>query len=78
MSLLDGGGDTKMAINYDLKKNQSGYSDPTAYKAIIQADKDVDKLNKLIHSIRDICDLAGFEIEERIILKDKKTGKIWR
>ena len=25
-----------------------------------------------------ICELSGFHIEERIIVKDKKTGRIWR
>lgn len=62
----------------DLRKNQSGYSDPTAYKAIMNADKELDRLNKVIHTIRCICELAGFQMEERIVLKDKKTGKIWR
>ena len=25
-----------------------------------------------------ICELSGFHIEERIIVKDKKTGRIWK
>lgn len=61
-----------------LMKNQSGYSDPTAYEAIVKVDKEMENVHKLIHSIRDICDLAGFQVEERIVLKDKNTGKIWR
>lgn len=32
----------------------------------------------LIMTIFTICELSGFHIEERIIVKDKKTGKIWR
>ncbi len=64
--------------NHDIRKNQSGYSDPTAFEAITKADKEMEKLNKTLHIIRNVCELAGFEIEERIVLKDKKTGKIWR
>ena len=65
-------------MKHDIRKNQSGYADPTAFEAITKVDKEMEKLKKVIHTIRTICDLAGFEIEERIILKDKKTGKIWR
>jgi len=65
-------------MKHDIRKNQSGYSDPTAFEAITKADKEMEKLNKTLHIIRNVCELAGFEIEERIVLKDKKTGKIWR
>lgn len=71
-----GGGQTMM--KHDIRKNQSGYSDPTAFEAITKVDKEMEKLNKTLHIIRNVCELAGFEIEERIVLKDKKTGKIWR
>ena len=61
----------------ELKRNGSGYVDPTAYKAIkdLESEKRVKKLLTIIFYI---CDLAGFHIEERLVLKDKKTGKIWR
>lgn len=65
-------------MKHDVRKNQSGYSDPTAFEAITNVDKEMENLNKTIHIIRSVCELAGFEIEERIVLKDKKTGKIWR
>lgn len=26
----------------------------------------------------DICELANFEIEGRIVLVDKRTGRVWR
>lgn len=63
---------------HDLRKNGSGYSDPTAYKAIRRVDKDRERLMKLLDVIFGVCELAGFHVEERIVLKDKKTGKIWR
>lgn len=78
----------------DLKRNGSGCLDPTAYQAIMNADavSSLDKanrykrrendseerLNKLLTAIFAICDASDFHIEERIVVKDKRTGKIWR
>lgn len=59
------------------KLNGSGCKDLTAYEAIRNVENE-NRLNKLIKAIYNICDLAGFHIEERIVLKDKKTGKVWR
>ena len=33
---------------------------------------------RLLKSIFVLCDLAGFKIENRVVLRDKKTGKVWR
>ena len=64
------------------RKNAEGYSDPTAYEAIRNvergADADDDRFHKLLDTIFSLCELSGFHVEERIIIKDKKTGKIWR
>lgn len=62
----------------DLKRNGSGYYDPTAWKAIVQAEKESERFHKLLNTIFNICDLAGFHVEGRIVLKDKETGKVWR
>lgn len=62
----------------DLKRNGSGYVDPTAEKAIRKTDKDRERLEELLNHIFYICNLAGFHVEERLVLKDKKTGKVWR
>lgn len=62
----------------DLKRNGSGYIDPTAEKAIRKADKDRERLEELLSHIFYISGLAGFHVEERIVLRDKKTGKVWR
>lgn len=32
----------------------------------------------LLYAIFDICELADFEIEGRIVLVDKRSGKVWR
>ena len=71
----------------ELKRNAKGYPDPTAYKAIKNVEKrekelakrqEAVRVRKLIDNISAICELAGFKIEGRIILKDIKTGRIWR
>lgn len=63
------------------KYNASGYLDLTAYEAernIERERKERDRLEKLLSAIFTISDLAGFHVEGRIVLRDKKTGKIWR
>lgn len=66
-----------MADKTDLRRNGSGCLDPTAYDAIINIDAEA-RYKKLLSTIFYICDLAGFHIEERMVIKDKKTGKVWR
>lgn len=62
----------------DLKKNAEGYSDPTAYQAMKNIDKEDERFHKLLHTLFYICEVAGFQIEGRIVLVDRKTGRIWR
>lgn len=67
----------EMAGN-DLRKNAEGYSDLTAYEAMKNIDKDDERFHKLLHTIFYLCELAGFQIEGRIVLVDKKNGRVWR
>lgn len=62
----------------DLRKNAEGYSDPTAYEAMKNLDRDDERFHKLLHIKDGMCELAGFHLEERIVLRDEQTGKIWR
>ena len=62
----------------ELKKNASGYSDPTAYKAIKNIDRESARFYKLLHTIFNVCYLAGFEVDGRLALRDKRTGRVWR
>lgn len=39
---------------------------------------DEDRLKKLLKTIYAMCELADFHLEERIVLRDMRTGKIWR
>ena len=65
-------------MNDDLKKNASGCNDLTAYEAIKNIDEEDDRFHKLLNTLFYICKIEDFEIEGRIVLKDKKTGKTWR
>lgn len=58
--------------------NAEGYSDPTAFEALRNINRDEERFHKLLHTLFYLCELAGFEIEGRIVLVDKKTGKVWR
>lgn len=64
----------------DPKRNAEGYLDLTAYEALkhIDEDDDIHRFHVLLHNIFHLCEIAGFQIEGRIILKDKKTGHVWR
>ena len=39
---------------------------------------DVVRFHKTIKLLQDLAHLAGFSVEEHIILKDKKTGRVWK
>ena len=63
-------------------QNGEGYADPTAYeglKSVIREDADQQKrLNTLIFVLKYMIGLAGFELLNRIELKDRKTGREYR
>lgn len=45
----------------------------------IEGDMDEDeRFHKLLNVLFDICKLSGFHIEERVVIKDMRTGRIWR
>ena len=71
-----------MGDKRDLKYNQNGYVDPTAYEAIsnvIKEEKELDKkVHNLINVLKFIIDWAGFELIGRIEIRDKRTRKEFR
>lgn len=69
-------------IDKDLSRNGSGYYDPTAYKAMkrVEADekkygRDYERFYNLLNTIFYICNLAGFHVEGRIVLTDKRQER---
>ena len=67
-----------MAVDRELQRNSSGYVDPTAYKALKTMTAEEERFHELLHTIFYICKNAGFHIEERMVIKDLKTGRIWK
>lgn len=63
-------------------QNGEGYADHTAYeglKPVIREDAEREKrLNTLIFVLKYIIRLAGFELLNRIELKDRQTGREYR
>lgn len=59
------------------KRNSEGYSDPTGYQAISNMDQQK-RVTDLIKVLLYIIDKSGFELTERISLRDKRTGKDYK
>lgn len=59
-------------------RNAEEYFDPTAGAAIRNYEEEHRRFRKLLRAIFYICELSGFRIEGRIVLVDKRTGKVWR
>ena len=62
--------------------NASGLPDPTAYlalKPMIKKDQEVEKrANRLIRALKYMIDLAGVELVERIIIRNKETRRVFK
>lgn len=62
----------------DIKYNKEGYRDPTAYQVLKKDQREEERFKRLMATIFYICENAGFHIEERIVIRDKRTGRVWR
>lgn len=61
--------------------NSECYKDPTADHAVANAthDEKADaRIERMLKHFRYIATLEGFKISERIVFKDKQTGKVYR
>jgi hypothetical protein len=69
-------------MNKNLKLNNSGCKDPTAYEAITTVFNEQQTLEKRVHTLinvlKFIIDWAGFDLIARIEIRDRKTGKDFR
>lgn len=59
-------------------KNKEGYTDSTAGRAIHNASKTPKHVLAVIEALRQVEDVSGYEIEGRIWLKNKVSGKEFR
>lgn len=64
------------------KCNSEGYADPTAYegmKDVIREESEAEKrVHDLVKVLKYIINSAGFELTERVQLRDKKTGREYK
>ena len=71
-----------------MLRNEEGYTDPTAdrvFSSVLkkpplseQDAKSLSRIKHLMHLLRFAANEFGFDIEERVILRDKQTEKVWR
>ena len=66
-------------------KNSEHYNDPTPYEAHKNIRKEeqaeaarMKAIGTLVSVIKQMADLAGFEIVGRVVLMDKDSGRIFR
>ena len=58
--------------------NSEGYPDPTAF-SVIKEETDTEKrVALLIRAIKTIVTVSGFELLNRIEIRDEKSGRIFR
>lgn len=69
-------------MNRNPKKNKEGYDDPTAYhgtKPLVDRDNQIEKAHRqLINSVLTLAGLARFQVESRIVLRHRETGRIFK
>lgn len=70
-----------MARERDPRRNEEHYLDLTPYDAMKDL-KDFEvgyeRFKRTLHILFQVAALGGFEIEGRIVMIDKETGRIWR
>ena len=59
-------------------ENKSGCKDPTAYAATKPITEDEQRVSELVKVLKYIIKLAGFELINRIELRDRKSGRMYR
>lgn len=70
----------------NMGRNAEHYADPTPTAAMRNINKDehqkeavrLDRVGNIVPLLRQMADIAGFEIMGRIPLRDKATGKEYR
>ena len=58
--------------------NGEGYADPTAYACINSENEPEKKVSVLIKALKSLIWLSGFELLNRIEIKDARSGRCFR
>lgn len=63
-----------------IKRNHDGYSVPevTKFSAYLEPDRDERRFRKLLKMIFSLCEIAGFDLVGRVVLRDKRSGRTWK
>ena len=59
-------------------ENKSGCPDPTAFEAISEVSEEDQRFQLILKTVKNMIRLSDFELENRIELRDKRTGKVYR
>ena len=59
-------------------ENNSGCKDPTAYAATRPISEEEQRVSELMKVLKYIIRLAGFEMNNRIELRDRRSGRTYR
>lgn len=59
-------------------ENGSGCPDPTAYRGEKELAREEQQVSELIKHIRYVSRMAGFDIINRVELRDRKTRRIYK
>lgn len=62
----------------DLKYNAEGYRDKTAETAIRAADKPPYEVTEMVDMFHKIARAYGYDIDNRIAFRDRKSGTVYR
>ena len=61
-----------------FRTNGEGYDDSTAYAALRKIQKEEQRIREIVNALHRVANIAGFKIDNRIILTDIKTGKTYK
>lgn len=61
----------------EMGANGLGYIDKTAYEAMKKQSDEERRFHQLLRTIFYIVNVAGFSLEGRIRLVDRRTGRVW-
>ena len=58
--------------------NGSGYYDPTAYEALKAVELEEMRVTNVIKAVKAVLNVAGFDLINRIEIRDRRTGHEYR
>ena len=65
-------------MNKNPKLNASGCPDPTAYEATRPITKEEQRVTDLVHCLKDVARMAGFDITNRIEFQERTSKRRYR